>query len=299
MLLVAGAASLLSMSASAITVYALTESGSLGRFDSTTPNEYVNLGQVAGLGEDETLIGMDFRPADGILYAVSDGNNLYSIDKQVATATLVGAITPAIGGSRFGFDFNPVVDRLRVTNDGDDNLRCDPGTLACLTDTSLAFGSGDVNAGRNPNVVGSAYTNSAAGATQTTLYAIDSNLNALLRQDPANDGTLATVGSLGVNTTDLVGFDIVTVGTQNLAWASLTGNHVLSRFFSIDLTTGLASPVGGDDRTSLIGAGDQVRALAIDASTASAPIPLPAAGWLALSGVAAALTRARRRKSRL
>ena len=40
------------------------------------------------------------------------------------------------------------------------------------------------NATANPNVVGSAYTNNFAGATTTTLYGIDSNLDALV-----DDGT--------------------------------------------------------------------------------------------------------------
>jgi hypothetical protein len=56
--------------------------------------------------------------------------------------------------------------------------------------------------------VGSAYTNNFAGASVTTLYGIDSNLDILATQNPPNAGLLNTVGPLGFNASDLVGFDI-------------------------------------------------------------------------------------------
>lgn len=261
----------------AVPVYALTESGYLVTFDSATPNATSTIGLVGGMGEDETLIGIDFRPADGQLYGVSDGNNLYGLNTATGAATLVQSLTPDLSGSRFGFDFNPVPDRLRVTSAADQNLRCNPnpGSPACTVDGPLAFGAGDVNNGRNPNVVGSAYTNNVAGATTTTLYGIDSTLNALVVQNPPNDGILATVGLLGVNTTDLVGFDILTLEGVNIAYASLTQTgSFLSRLYTIDLATGLASPVGGSAASSMIGAGDQIRAMSV------AAVPAPAGIWL-------------------
>lgn len=279
----------------AVPVYAVTESGYLVNFDSSTPNAATTIGLIGGLGEDETVVGIDFRPANGQLYAATDGNNLYTVELGTATATLVQALTPAFSGSRFGLDFNPVPDRLRITSGADQNLRCNPsaGFPACTVDTALAFGAGDLNAGRNPNVVGSAYTNSVAGAASTTLYGIDSTLNALVVQNPPNDGVLNTIGLLGVNTTDLVGFDILTVAGVNTAYASLTQTgSFLSRFYTVDLVTGLASPVGGTDFTSLIGAGDQIRAL----SVGMAVVPAPAAAWLLATALAAlgATRRARR-----
>lgn len=43
-----------------------------------------------------------------------------------------------------------------------------------------------------------AYTNSYIGATATTLYNIDDSLGILTTQLPPNNGTLNTVGSLGI-----------------------------------------------------------------------------------------------------
>ncbi len=51
-----------------------------------------------------------------------------------------------------------------------------------------------------------------------------------------------TVGSLGFNTSDLVGFDIVFFGNQ--AFASLTTPGAFSSLFSTNLATGAATSIG-------------------------------------------------------
>ena len=154
---------------------------------------------------------------------------MYTINPTTGAATQVGAAGAfTLNGTAFGFDFNPVVDRIRVVSDVDQNFRLNPndGTLVSA-DTALIYAAGDANAGQNPNVVGSAYTNNVAGAAATTLFGIDSNLDILVRQGStngtlisANSGQLFTVGALGVNTANLVGFDIS--GATGIAYASLT-----------------------------------------------------------------------------
>ena len=82
-------------------------------------------------------------------------SRLYTIDLTSGVATQVGAspFAAALSGTNFGFDFNPVVDRVRVVSDADQNLRLNPnnGALAA-TDTALAYAVGDANAGANPNM---------------------------------------------------------------------------------------------------------------------------------------------------
>src|SRR5262249_5720877 len=126
------------------------------------------------------------------------------------------------------------------------NLSIDPATGVVTPQTNLNPG--------NPNVVGSSYTNSFAGANATTLYAIDSNTDQLFTQVPAA-GTLTLVGNLGVDTTGQVGFDISPVNNQ--AFASLTPSGATSsRLYSINLATGAATLIG------TIGRGTTLRALA-------------------------------------
>jgi hypothetical protein len=40
-----------------------------------------------------------------------------------------------IRADRIGFDFNPTVDKIRVTSDADDNLRLDPDPGSLLAKT--------------------------------------------------------------------------------------------------------------------------------------------------------------------
>ena len=270
--------------ASALTVYGVTTANSLVRFDSATPGTINSSVAVTGLNANQTLRGIDFRPANGLLYGVSSDSRLYTINLSSGAATPIGSAGAfALTGTSFGFDFNPVPDRIRVTSDADQNLRLNPndGTLAG-TDGILAYAAGDTNALANPNIVGSAYTNSFPGATSTTLYDIDSTLDILVIQNPPNNGTLNTVGSLGFNTSDLVGFDIFFFDKR--AFASLTAAGAGSSLFSINLANGAATPIGA------IGSNLAIAGIAIQQVPEPGTITLLAAALLGSVAV-----RARRR----
>lgn len=209
---------------------------------------------INGLQTGETLRGIDFRPANGSLYALGSSSRGYLIDISNGNALSGAGGAFTLSGTRFGFDFNPTVDRVRVVSDADQNLRLNPndGTVSA-TDTNLNYAPGDVNGGmnpKNPNVVGSAYTNSFVGATATTLYGIDSSLDILVTQNPPNSGTLNTVGALGVSASDNVGFDI-SAGT-GMAFASLSTGGAVS-LYRINLASGNASLIGPIGNASTLG----------------------------------------------
>ena len=271
--------------ASALTVYGVTTANSLVRFDSATPGTINNSVLVTGLNTGATLRGIDFRPVDGLLYGVSSDSRLYTINLSTGLASVIGAPGAfTLNGTSFGFDFNPTVDRIRVVSDTDRNVRLTPAGGLAGTDTNLVYAPADVNAGQNPNIVGSAYTNSFPGATTTTLYGIDSGLDQLVIQNPPNAGTLNSVGSLGFNTSDLVGFDIFFF--DNRAFASLTGTAAgaSSSLFSINLASGAATSIGA------IGSSLQIAGIAIQQVPEPATITLLAAALLGSVAV-----RARRR----
>jgi hypothetical protein len=235
-------------------VIALTASNLLVHFNAATPSQITMVRVIRGLPKREKLVGLDFRPATGQLHAVSASSRSYLIvlsDPARALAVRLNPVNPALNGTNFGFDFNPVPDLIRLTSDGDQNLRINPNTGAVAgTDGTLAYAAGDPNAAANPNIVGSAYTNSFLGAKTTTLYGIDSGLGALVTQGSVgsapispNTGQLFTVGSLGVATGGAVGFDIAS--PTNAAFASLTpsgGNQ--SQLYTVNLMTGLATSLG-------------------------------------------------------
>ena len=218
-------------------IFAVTTGNTLLRFDSNSPGTVISSNPITGLQAGENILGIDFRPANGLLYGLGSTSRLYRINTVNGAATQVGAgqFSTLLNGTDFGFDFNPTVDRIRVVSDSEQNLRLNPndGTLTAV-DTPL-----------NPpgNVVAAAYTNNFAGATGTTLYDIDSNSDLLLIQNPPNTGTLSAVGPLNVNTTGLAGFDISRSG---MAFASLTlPAATTSNLYTINLSTGGATLIGG------------------------------------------------------
>lgn len=228
------------------TIFGVTTANRLITFNSAKPDILLSDQPITGLANGEVVLGIDFRPANNQLYGFTSYNRIVTLT-TTGVATLVGSPNP-LNGNEYGFDFNPVPDRIRIVNDNDQNVRVNPDTGAtAATDPNLAYAPGDPNFGQNPNIVGEAYTNSVAGATSTTLYGIDSNLDILVTQgglnsNPSpNNGELFSIGYLGVNTNNVVGFDIS--GQTGIAYAALSDAANASRLYAINLTTGAASLV--------------------------------------------------------
>ncbi len=297
--------------ANAETIFGLTLNNQLFSFDSATPALVTPHIPITGLPPNEHLFAIDFRPVatdspaaafNGVLYAWGDTRHLYTINTVTGTATLIPGLPLAITGPAFGMDFNPVPDRLRIVTDSDENIRLNPNdaTIAAV-DTPLAYVAGDPNFGVNPDVVGAAYTNNFGGATQTTLYGIDFGLNTLVRQGGANGvpspntGQLTTIGPLGFDSADRLGFDIS--GQTGIAYASLTAIvgplDFASQLFTINLATGAATLVGPIGPAGGLGA---FHTLDI-AAPVGVPIPEPTTlGLLIVIVVVAALAPFVRRR---
>src|SRR5215475_1224947 len=88
---------------------------------STSFTQLVRVTQANG-----NLIGIDFRVADGLLYAVTDTGSLYTINlssTNLGAATLVSNLSPRFaGGFQSLMDFNPVVNALRLIGTNDQNF---------------------------------------------------------------------------------------------------------------------------------------------------------------------------------
>lgn len=228
-------------------LWASTRSNNLINFFSDNPGACA-IRPMTGFAVGEHIVGIDFRPKPPLmrLYALANTGQLYLIsDPNSGVATAVGpGPAPMLSGSEFGVDFNPTVDRIRVVSNANQNLRMHPDTGAlAATDMNLNYAVGDANAGVTPQVAAGAYTNNFDGAPSTVLNDIDTGLDILTTQTPPNNGTLNTVGSLGVDASEVNGFDIS--GRTGTAYAALrTGAPAQSTLYTIDLATGAASPVG-------------------------------------------------------
>eukprot|EP01096_Ripella_sp_DP13-Kostka_P004818 TRINITY_DN17338_c0_g1_i1.p2 TRINITY_DN17338_c0_g1~~TRINITY_DN17338_c0_g1_i1.p2 ORF type:complete len:499 (-),score=-112.34 TRINITY_DN17338_c0_g1_i1:695-2191(-) len=210
--------------------FATSETNILYRFNPVTGTS--NSVALMGMNSSEQVVGLDFRPANGALYALTNQSRLLTINSSNGQVTAVGTgLSPTLSGQNFGFDFNPTVDRIRVVSNTGQNLRLHPDTgVVAATDLSLNPGT--------PSVTAAAYTNNFAQASTTQLFVIDSGTNSLYLQNPPNNGTLVLVGSLGVTATGMNGFDIG--GNSNEAYAVLTVSGVQS-VYKINLTTGTAT----------------------------------------------------------
>ncbi|MCH8543162.1 MAG: DUF4394 domain-containing protein [Alcanivorax sp.] len=219
---------------------------SLTSLDRTAPDAPFDTLTIQGLPDAEELLGMDYRPATGQLYALGRSGTLHILDPVNASVISSVALIPApdttppfvaLEGMQFGVDFNPVPDRLRVTSDTGQNLRINVDTGETIVDGELDSGTDGTM------ITGSAYTNSFAGTATTRLFNIDSGNNLLYLQQPPNDGNLINPVTLGVDISADNGF--VIDGLNNLALAALTVEGSTG-LYTIDLagTADVATLVG-------------------------------------------------------
>ena len=215
---------------------ALSDDGALVVF---RPHETASR-RVVPSGVSGRLIGIDRRPADGKLYGIT-GSEVFTLDPATGVATLMSTLTiPFDGDTRSGVDFTPQLDRLRLVSADGRNLRVNVALGATAVDKPLAYAAGDPHFGTRPRITAAGYGNNRPGVATTTLFEIDSGLDILVIQDPANDGVLKTVGPLEVDVPDEAGFDVVTDEQgRDAAWAAWG-----TALYTLDLATGRATAAG-------------------------------------------------------
>ena len=259
---------------------------------------------VTGLLAGDTLEAIDFRPGNGLIYAVGSGNNIYTLNRATFAATLLGNFNDGVNddpagagplsGNSFAFDFNPAFTPdaslnprgsfARIISDTDFNRVINGNTGEDLGPrrTDVFFPAGDANANADPNIQGIAYDNNIFGSTSTVQFGIDTEQDVLVTV-ANNAGTLGTVGGLGSDFSGEVGFDISgATGTGFVSFenATLAG----SQLYTIDLTSGTPTLIGD------FGAGNTIKSL-----TVVGAVPEPStAGLLALGMIG--LAGRRRRK---
>lgn len=255
-LLALAATAAVGSTASAETVYGLagtTAAGfSLFSFDSATPGVSTSVGAgITNLTAGTQLVGMDYRPATRTMYAIGYNTTaftiqLYSVNVGTAALTAVGATTTVTGlngSNRFGFDFNPVVDRIRVTHSSGANFRLNPndGTVAG-TDTALTYDASTGSTGI-PAIYGAAYSSNFVGAASTTLYGYDYRTDQLttvggINGAPSpNGGLVFNIGDSGV-ISGSGGLDI------DISAAGAAFGVLDNEFYTVNLATGAFTSAG-------------------------------------------------------
>lgn len=282
LLLAGGIALAASTAVKAERLVGLTFDNRIVSFNAADPEAILSNRMISGLAMGEQLIGIDMRPATGSFYVAGRTGNVYELNRTGSgyTATPKGMLSVMPMGNTFGFDFNPVPDRLRIISDTGQNLRAN-------VDTGLTFADGMITSDTGMvQLLAAAYTNNFAGATTTTLYAIDAVGDRLVRAVNPNAGTYTGMNMMGqafqplgfsFTTSNAVGFDIS--GRTGMAFANID-----SLLWSINLDTGAGTALG------IIGAGP-LRSIAT-----SGVVPEPATWGLMIAGFGLVGAAARRRR---
>lgn len=247
------------------------------RFHAGAPQHILERRSISGLAHGEQLVGLDYRVARSVLFALADSGRLYTLDVSSGAAHPVGSpqALPRLHGPGLGFDFNPAADRIRVVTAQGQNLRLHPDTgqqvdgdatqPGVQPDPALRYAWGDMHAGRTPHIVAAGYTYNQRDDKLTTNYAIDAALGTLVLQGSRegaqpvvspNTGQLRTVGPLGLGPLVDASFDISDVRNAALL-AARTSPQAPTVLYRVDLDTGRASALG------VVGDGAPLRGLAI------------------------------------
>ena len=141
-------------------------------FDTASP-AVVTPVTITNIAANEMLVGIDFRPQNGHLYALgvtttsatTNTGTLYDISTRTGRASIVGGTAgqvttsdglpnPATAGVGYSFDFNPAADAIRVVVTDGDNFAISPNTgLTAANQTT---------AGPTLQFTGAGYTNNCA-----------------------------------------------------------------------------------------------------------------------------------------
>lgn len=233
---------------------ALTDNNGLVSFQSGFPSKLCTSTTVTGLQGNESVLGIDVRPSDRNVYAVTSGGRLYTVNGTTGTATLKATLaadpadnsdpyTPADLNGGIAMDVSPAADQLRAYNGNGKNLRINLDTG--VTTSDIALSGPTLNPG-NFGISAISYTNAFAGTVNNTLYLIDTTNDRLLTTPAgATGGVLANLGSLQIqgDVQAVAGLEINAV--NNSAFAALqVGTATSSDLYNINLSTGAATRVG-------------------------------------------------------
>lgn len=236
------------------TMLGLTTNGNLVRFETGATGTITTIGAITGLGNNQTLTDIAYRPATGQLYGLAYNSSLlintvqlYLVNPATAAATPIGSPIPlslgilnATGNGNFGFAFDPVQDAAIITANATGlipsiELKINP-TTGAIVGSSLGLGLLDT-------FPALAATNPFSGAQSTTFYVYNFTTRDIGILNTVT-GAITTIGDTGVDpglgllNPPKVGLD---VGLDNTAWFLCAVGGTTSTLYKLNVATGNAS----------------------------------------------------------
>lgn len=142
--------------ATAGTAVGLTGDNKLVTIDTAT----ATVTTAAELSGVSRIAGIDWRPADKSLYAVTESGEVLRVDLAAGSAKVVATTATMLPiAGPVAMDFNPMADKLRLMS-GTTNHRINPDTGETTVDGALHFAPEAQVGEAMPMIVATAYANS-------------------------------------------------------------------------------------------------------------------------------------------
>jgi hypothetical protein len=256
----------------------LTDDNTVVYFRSDSPGNLQGAVTVTGLQTGEKLLGISWVSSVGRLYGLGSTNRIYTINTITGLATPLTNIpfTPPLNGTVFAFGVDAQAQQARSYSDTNQNLRISTtnGQVAGL-DATYTYEASDPNAATAPILAALGYTLPPVGGGAPAMYALDSATSSLVTA-PTGAAIVRTIGPLGVSVSGQAGLTFTgatptatggtsttgatttgtTTGTSTAiapAYAAISPAAGKSpRLYTIDLSTGAATPINSDDALSTI-----------------------------------------------
>jgi hypothetical protein len=239
----------------------LLDGSMLSKFNAATPEKLSSPLAICGLLEGERLVAMDYLIDEGKLFALGETGQMYVIDPDHGTALRIGRRAGLPASTHWALNYDPASEAFRAIASEGFNIRFDAKTGAMLSsnpdgplraDALLHYAKGDAHEGRSPSARALSFTYEEGPGDKelTTAYVLDGELGTLAmlgaKSSPEgggenSQGTLSTVGSLGIGSFGSAILDIADDGGRAFAAIERGG---LWGWYEIDLKTGAARRAG-------------------------------------------------------
>jgi Domain of unknown function (DUF4394)/Calx-beta domain len=219
----------------------VTADNRLVRFHSMKPGTLISSTPITGLQPGETIRGLDFRastPNYDEAFALGTTGRLYRITAAgQATQVGVGSFLVPLQGTRFGFNFDPSSDDIRVVSDTGQNLRLDPDTgLIVDSDPAVEGVQIDTPVAAIATPAALAYVPSGIGVLQNAFYGLDPVHHFIFRlggvgglPSPSTGQATPLTLNFGVDAETPVGFDWSLRDNVGYASTVVVGHNLLQR----------------------------------------------------------------------
>ncbi|HEX7166632.1 MAG TPA: DUF4394 domain-containing protein [Acidimicrobiales bacterium] len=238
-------------------VVASTADNKVTVFDTEFAGDASDLFPFTGIGEGESIVGLDYSVQDDVVYVLTrEGSvgRLYAVDLDLAAERVGGEVNNInLTGTTFGVDWDPVDEVVRIVSNANENITVNPDTGASTAGPAL---------NGHTTITAIAYSNNNADATSSTLWAVDGGEDTVGTINEAT-GTYTAIGDLGIDVGTVNGFDIAWAPNGEPGTAILVGRTAAAETttWAIDLKSGVTAAervtvlgVVGDGDTEFTGA---------------------------------------------